>query len=294
MTNTKTKYLVTGSSGFLGYHFINFLNNNHIKANGVYNLNKPKLAHSSKHIKFIKCDLLKTREVSVLPKAQNVVHFAAIVAGKDKIYINHRITENIVKYCNSNKSRLIFISSSQVLYSINNSYITSKKKSEKYIKKNSGLYTIIRPAAPYGKPIKQFRLGRKQPLHILAKATKYPIIPVIGSGNNTRQPLFSEDLNKFILLVSSDKGSIRKTYNIAGPEVLTYNQIIDIILKTKNRKAIKIHLPISIAKIMAIFLTFTDPENIVASTTNENVENNCYKRFKLSLTYFKNGCKSLG
>lgn len=293
MTNTKSRYLVTGASGFLGYHFISYLKNNNISAYGTYNYNIPRINHNGKNIQFIKCDLLKAAEVSNLPKTQVVVHFAAVVTGKNKVNINHNITKNIVNYCNFHKTKLIFISSSQVLYPINNTYITSKRKSELYIKKNCKLYVIVRPAAPYGEPIECFHLGRSQPLHVLAKATKYPIIPVIGSGNNTRQPLFTEDLNKFIMIVSSDKRSVGKTYNVAGPEVLTYNQIINIILETKNRKAIKIHIPVFVAGILAKFFSFTDSENIVASTINENVENNWRKQFKLPLTQFDIGCKSL-
>lgn len=179
-----------------------------------------------------------------------------------------------------------------MLYPIENSYILSKKKDEAYIKKYCKRFCIVRPAAPYGSEIKEFKPNRAQPLHVLAQATKLPILPIIGSGNNTRQPLYVDDLSKFIVLLSKSR-KIRKVYTIGGPEVMTYNQIVDILLKVKQRKTFKLHVPILIAKHIAKFVSFTDPENIVASTINEKSNDNWQKDFRLQLTYFKKGCVSL-
>ncbi len=290
MINLKSNYLVTGSSGFLGYHFVNFLANNKIKAIGIYNLHSPTY---TKSVTFIKCNLLNLKDVLNLPKTRIIVHFAARVSGKNKVTTNEIITRNLVKYCNLHKAKLIFISSSQVLYPIENSYIISKKRNEEYIKRNCRDYIIVRPAAPYGEEITKFKVYRKQPLHILSRATRFPIVPIIGSGLNTRQPLHIKDLNKFIFLVSISRKSNHKTYNIGGPKVLTYNQIVDTILRVKKRRAIKVYIPISIAKILARFLSFTDSENIVASTISEKVENNWLSDFYLRLTSFEVGCRSL-
>ncbi len=290
MTNSRNSYLVTGSSGFLGFHFINFLAGKKIKVCGIFNIHSP---YQVKNATFIKSDLLKINDVLNLPKADVVVHFAARVSGKNKVTTNYLMTKNIVKYCNLRKAKLIFISSSQVLYPIENSYIVSKKKNEDYIKKVSENYTIVRPAAPYGAEITKFKLARRQPLHVLSRATRLPIIPIIGTGLNTRQPLHVNDLNRFILMVSFSSKANHKSYNIGGPEILTYRQIVDILLKVKKRNAIKVYIPISVAKIIAHFLTFTDPENIIASTISEKVDNIWINDFPIRLIPFVEGCRSL-
>lgn len=293
MMNTNASYLITGSSGFLGFHFARFLANKKISAIGIYNLHTPQMSNTDKYISFIKCNLLNLKEVQGLPKTDVVIHFAAQVTGADKIVTNEIITKHIVRYCNAKKSKLVFISSSQVLYSIENSYIISKKKNEEYIKQNCKNFTIIRPAAPYGKEIKQFALGRKQPLHVLAHATRFPILPIIGNGNNTRQPLHVNDLSKFILQVSASVKTNHKTYNIGGPDILTYDQIINAILDIKKRHVLKIHIPVSVATILARFVSFTDPENIIASTIDEDMHDNWKNDFSLRLTSFQAGCRDL-
>lgn len=293
MMSTNVRYLVTGSSGFLGFNFIKFLASKTIRAIGTYNLHTPQIGNNDKFIRFIRCNLLNPEEVQRLPKADLVVHFAAQVTGTDKLSTNETITKYIVKYCNANKSKLIFISSSQVLYPIENNYIISKKKNEEYVKQHCNDFIVVRPAAPYGKEIKQFTLGRKQPLHVLANATKFPVLPVIGNGNNTRQPLHINDLNELILQFSTSAKTNHKIYNIGGPDLLTYNQIIDTILKIKKRHALKIHVPIFVAKILARFVSFTDPENIIASTIDEEIHDNWKKDFSLRLIPFQVGCLDL-
>ncbi|HNA88782.1 MAG TPA: NAD-dependent epimerase/dehydratase family protein, partial [Anaerolineales bacterium] len=98
-------------------------------------------------------------------------------------------------------------------------------------------YTILRPTMIYGSPRDRnmWRLIR------LLRIT--PIMPIFGDGESLQQPIFVDDVAQAVLLALQNDVTIRKSYNIAGKDPLTYNQVIDTVASALDKRVWKLHLP---------------------------------------------------
>ncbi|MGR3310347.1 MAG: complex I NDUFA9 subunit family protein, partial [Candidatus Brocadiales bacterium] len=85
------------------------------------------------------------------------------------------------------------------------------------------------------------------------------MMPVIGSGKYKMQPIYVGDVAHCFVkaavseLPSSEEGRGR-VYELGGPEQLTFNEILDTIMRVMGRRRLKIHLPIAIGKVLACFM----------------------------------------
>jgi len=126
-------------------------------------------------------------------------------------------------------------------------YFRTKYEAEQLII-NSGLdYTIFRPSIVYG-------VGDKF-INRLASMVRFsPILPVIGDGRYRLQPVYVEELCAVMALASARDITSRKIYEIGGPEQLTYVEILDIIKRVLGRRRVKVHIPLSLARMVACMM----------------------------------------
>jgi nucleoside-diphosphate-sugar epimerase len=107
---------------------------------------------------------------------------------------------------------------------------------------NSGItYTILRPSMIYGNPMD------KNMSKLIRFLKNYPVFPIFGSGESLMQPVFADDLADGIVSAIGNRKTENKAYNLAGPSEITYNQIIQEIIKGLNRHIITIRVPFSFA-----------------------------------------------
>ncbi|MFQ5713863.1 MAG: complex I NDUFA9 subunit family protein [Candidatus Scalinduaceae bacterium] len=136
-------------------------------------------------------------------------------------------------------------------------YHKTKWQAEEAVR-NSGLrYVILRPSIICGaddvfvnmfaKMIKQTFITR--------------IIPVIGAGKSRMQPIYAGDVAHCFVEAAINDDISNKTYEIGGPDAITFNEILDTILKVLQRRRIKIHLPVFMFKPLAFLMekTMTNP-----------------------------------
>ncbi|MCX7919934.1 MAG: NAD-dependent epimerase/dehydratase family protein, partial [bacterium] len=116
-------------------------------------------------------------------------------------------------------------------------YTYSKWLGEQEVK-NSGIdWTIFQPSIMFG--------TGDEFINKLARIIRLsPIIPILGSGKTRFQPIWVEDICTCILKVLDDNTTVGKTYQLGGPEQLTYEQLIDILMAKLNKRKFKVHVPI--------------------------------------------------
>lgn len=114
---------------------------------------------------------------------------------------------------------------------------------------NSGVpYTIIRSAVIFG-PGDQFTTGL---LRLLRTSPGFFILP--GDGSSLVQPLWINDVVSCMMLAMENEELIRKTISIGGVDLLTFRQVIDLVmLRTGVHRRI-IGLAPANLRILALFM----------------------------------------
>ena len=87
-------------------------------------------------------------------------------------------------------------------------------------------------------------------------ARMLPALPLIGGGRTRFQPVFVGDVAAAIAHLLDDASAPGKIYEFGGPEVLTFKQLLELILKETHRKRLLIPIPFFIARIQGAILQF--------------------------------------
>jgi len=107
--------------------------------------------------------------------------------------------------------------------------------------------TILRPSVVFGPEDDFFNRFAS-----LARFT--PVLPLIGGGGTRFQPVFVGDVAAATCAVLEGDAAKGKTYELGGPEVMTFEQVLRFIIKTVDRQRLLVPLPFSMARLNAAFL----------------------------------------
>jgi uncharacterized protein YbjT (DUF2867 family) len=106
--------------------------------------------------------------------------------------------------------------------------------------------TILRPSIVFGAEDKFFNRFAE-----LARIA--PFMPVI-SGATKMQPVFVGDVADAVMAALATDASMGKTYEIGGPRVWTFREILAFILKQTRREKRLVDIPMAIARMQANIL----------------------------------------
>lgn len=81
-----------------------------------------------------------------------------------------------------------------------------------------------------------------------------PALPLLGGGSTKFAPLFVGDLAEAIAMLVERGEATGKTYELGGPEVFTFKQLMEFTLETIGRKRLLVPVPWPIARIMGTLL----------------------------------------
>ena len=81
---------------------------------------------------------------------------------------------------------------------------------------------------------------------------RLPVFPLYYSGKTKLMPLHATDLSNIIYHILSNKIETQ-VIECVGPEILTFKEILQILLNLINKKRLLIPMPLSLAKISAKF-----------------------------------------
>jgi NADH dehydrogenase len=141
--------------------------------------------------------------------------------------------------------RFIHISALGVDKASGSQYARSKVLGEKAVLDAFPEATILRPSVIFG-PEDNF-INMFASLAGLSCA-----LPLIGGGKTKFQPVYVGDVAKAVENALSRSDAMGQTYELGGPEVMTFKQILQFILKTLGIKRCLITVPFSIAPAAAL------------------------------------------
>jgi uncharacterized protein YbjT (DUF2867 family) len=122
-------------------------------------------------------------------------------------------------------------------------YARSKGRAEKAILEIVPEAVILRPSIVFG-PEDGF-------FNKFAEMSRFsPVLPLVGGGNTAFQPIYVADVAEAVAKSVEGKVTRGRIYEIGGPDVLTFKNCLEILLKTIDRKCTLLPIPFGIASLI--------------------------------------------
>jgi uncharacterized protein YbjT (DUF2867 family) len=132
-------------------------------------------------------------------------------------------------------------------------YARTKAKGEAGVLEEFPGAIIIRPSIVFGPEDEFFN-------RFAAMARISPFLPLIGGGRTHFQPIYVGDLATVIANAVEGAGTPGTVYEVGGPEILTFKQLLDRTQQWSGRKAAYLSMPFWLAKLQAL-LTWPLPNS---------------------------------
>jgi uncharacterized protein YbjT (DUF2867 family) len=181
---------------------------------------------------------------------------------KQKFYnIHSSIPEAIAKICSeTDVKKFIQVSAIGANENSKSLYQKSKHLGEVKALSNFKNTVIIRPSVVCG--------TEDNFTNLFSKLSILPAIPLVGI-NYKFQPILVNDVATAIVQAIETKDNEGKIYEIGGPKVISFGDMVKSILKTINKKRFVVQMPTAIAKIQS---TITDLLPIPPILTKDQCE----------------------
>ncbi|MBV9571945.1 MAG: complex I NDUFA9 subunit family protein [Alphaproteobacteria bacterium] len=128
-------------------------------------------------------------------------------------------------------------------------YARSKAEGERALRHEFPQATILRPSIVFGPEDAFFN-------RFAGLARFLPALPLIGGGHTKFQPVFVGDVADAIAKCVDDLATRGKTYELGGPAVYSFREILEIVLREAGRRRLLLPIPFSVAKFQAFFLQY--------------------------------------
>ena len=167
---------------------------------------------------------------------------------KQKFYnIHTSIPEAVAKICSeSDVKKFIHVSAIGASENSKSLYQKSKFQGEVKALENFKNTVVIRPSVVCG--------TEDNFTNLFSKLSILPVIPVVGI-NYKFQPILVNDVADAIVHAIELKDNEGKIYEIGGPKVISFGDMVKSILKTINKKRFVVPMPMPIAKIQSSILS---------------------------------------
>lgn len=123
-------------------------------------------------------------------------------------------------------------------------YARTKAAGEQAVRDAFPTVTILRPSVVFG-PEDQF-FNR-----FAAMAMISPVLPLIGGGKTRFQPVYVGDVADSVVKCLEDPATVGRVYELGGPKVYTFREILELLLSEIHRKRWRIDLPFGLAAFQA-------------------------------------------
>ncbi len=126
-------------------------------------------------------------------------------------------------------------------------YAASKGYGEEAVLKAVPSAVVLRPSVIFGPEDTFFN-------RFAAMARMSPALPLIGGGATRFQPVYADDVAAAVVAVLAGKAQPGTIYELGGPEVSSFRQLLEYILKETGRTRFPVNLPFWSARWLASVL----------------------------------------
>ena len=253
--------LVTGATGFVGSHLVDYLLSKNFKVNVLIRKTSDRKWIEGKDVQIYDSGFFDVKGLKEGVKdVDYVFHVAGLVRAKtsEEFYKgNVATTKNLIEAIidvNPNIKRLLVVSSFAANGPAKSEqgakedeepkpithYGKSKLEEEKLVKSYMDKLpiTIVRPPAVYG--------PRDTDIYLIFKSYKSGLMTFVGFDKKLVSLVHVKDLVRGIYLAATSEKSIGETYCIGSSKYYTWEEVAEVMKKVFGKSALKVHLPHSL------------------------------------------------
>jgi uncharacterized protein YbjT (DUF2867 family) len=245
---------VIGGTGFIGHYVVRQLAQKGYRIRVI--ARDPERSHEMKtygdvgQIVLTSADVTKPKSLEhYLEGSYAVINLTGILfeSGKQSFpNVHAKGPERLAQIAKAqNVTRFIHVSSLGVDKAVNSKYARTKLSGEKAVLTAFPDATILRPSVVFGTEDGFFN-------KFASMAMISPLLPLIGGGNTKFQPVYVVDVAKAIVAALEKPETCGQTYELGGPKVYSFKELMQFLLTTIHRKRCLTYTPYSVANIMGL------------------------------------------
>jgi NADH dehydrogenase len=244
------KVLVTGGTGFVGTRVVHALRTRDQAVRAL--VRRPERA---KTLEAWGCELATgdVTDAAGLRAATDgcdaVIHLVSIITGKPEDFerVMTKGTQDLLAAAkDAGVGRFVLMSALGVNEQNRDlvPYFRAKWSMEQAVASSGVDFVVFRPSFVFGKE------GGVLPMFI-RQVKLSPLTPVVGDGTARLQPIWVDDVAEFFAQSVDSAGASRRTFEIGGPDAVTWNEFYARVKKVLDVRRGTVHLPVGLVRAAA-------------------------------------------
>ena len=202
-------------------------------------------------IDFVKCDVADADSVAAAVKGANaVINLTGILFQKGQTFedVQAEGAANVARAAAAaGATALVHVSAIGADAASASDYAVTKAQGEQAVRESFPNAVILRPSIIFGPEDGFFN-------KFAAMARYLPMLPLVGGGHTRFQPVFVGDVAAAIVKALPSSTARGRTFELGGPSIYSFKELLQLILRETGRKRILMPLPFGIASVQAAFL----------------------------------------
>ncbi|HEU4659663.1 MAG TPA: complex I NDUFA9 subunit family protein [Pseudolabrys sp.] len=256
-SNFETLVTVYGGSGFLGRHVVRALAKRHYRIRVA--VRRPELTGHLQplgrvgQIHAVQTNVRYAESVEAAARGADIlINLVGILFEKgrqrfDAVHV--AAAEHIAAAARARGSRLVHVSAIGADKNSSSRYGQTKALAEEAVLSAAPTATIMRPSILFGPEDDFFN-------RFASMARMSPVLPLVGGGHTRFQPVYAGDVAEAIAKAVENQARPGTVYELGGPEVKTFKELMQFVLATIERRRLLVPLPFALARLQAMFLQF--------------------------------------
>ncbi len=269
----KQKVLITGASGFVGFHLIEAALDRGLEVYAAIRKSSDIKHLASYNIQYTYPDFNSVDSLAKDLKEHQydfIIHAAGTTKAKNQEEYNKVNAQYTINLANAivesgiDLKKIVFISSLAALGPLSEAdkliseqttpnpvtaYGKSKLLAEEQLKEKNLPLVVLRPTAVYG--------SRDKDIFIILKTFNQGLEPYIGNKAQQLSFVYVKDLAAVTVNALFSDGSANGFYNITDGNSYDRYEMANISKEVLNKKTLKFHLPMPVVKVLALVLEKT-------------------------------------
>jgi uncharacterized protein YbjT (DUF2867 family) len=251
-SNADTLITVFGGSGFLGRHVVRALAKRQYRIRVA--VRRPDLAGFLQplgrvgQIHAVQANVRNRPSVAAAVRGSDVViNLVGILfeSGRQRFdAVQSFGAEGVALAAAAHNAGMIHVSAIGADENSSAAYARAKWRGEQLVLAATPDATIFRPSILFGPNDDFFN-------RFAAVARVSPVLPLVGGGHTQFQPVFAGDVADAIADAVDGATRPGAIYELGGPEVFTFKELMEFVLATIERRRILVPLPFGVAKLQA-------------------------------------------